>query len=363
MSSPSPQARNSTFELLRILAMGFIVTSHCSVHSWFPTEPSRFLFNNIFIDWCVLGNLGVDLFVMISGYFLCTRSFRFSSLEKLFSQVWFYSLFGFGISFLFGFSHTREQVFAAFFPTIFEEYWFFTAYIILMLLTPCLNLFFSQTSKQQQLIFIGTLFFVWVVLPTLTRKLLYGTELAQFILFYSIGAFFRKFPEALLKHVRAARFLAIGSFLLLLSSSVFLRFAPAGIFEYCYSSTLYFYSRNSIFVVLCAIGFLGWAVFAKPFHSRLINRISSCTFGVYLFHDNPYMRELIWARTVNNAAFYDSYLLPVRMLIAIAVVYLVGICMERLRQVLVEPVSLPLTHALFSLIEKPAKHLIAIFHS
>ena len=64
--------RNSSFELLRITSMLLIVAHHFVVHGKFDLTAS--FSKNIFFlqSLSMFGKLGVNLFVLISGYFSCT---------------------------------------------------------------------------------------------------------------------------------------------------------------------------------------------------------------------------------------------------------------------------------------------------
>ena len=73
-------ARNAAFELLRIIAMLFIIAHHFYVHGGFssisPTNKALMTFFEFG------GKFGVAIFVMISGYFLVNSKFK---IKKLFS--------------------------------------------------------------------------------------------------------------------------------------------------------------------------------------------------------------------------------------------------------------------------------------
>ena len=64
----------------------------------------------------------------------------------------------------------------------------------------------------------------------------------------------------------------------------------------------------------------------------IINKIASCTFGVYLFHDNPFIRKKLWIEWIRNQIFYDSKWLILRMILSVIIVYSLGIIIELLRQ-------------------------------
>ena len=57
-----PKVRNSNIELLRIIAMTFIVIWHISVHA----QKGELNSHNYIVAFCTTG---VNLFILISGYF------------------------------------------------------------------------------------------------------------------------------------------------------------------------------------------------------------------------------------------------------------------------------------------------------
>ena len=75
--------RQSNLELSRILAMYLIVMHHFSVHGgvpiWSGSAPLSF---NFYLDQLLStgGKIGVNLFVLITGYFLAKKFSKFSSL-------------------------------------------------------------------------------------------------------------------------------------------------------------------------------------------------------------------------------------------------------------------------------------------
>lgn len=77
--------RDSKFELLRIISMIFIVSSHFSVFgNWH--EKGKDIISTM--QFQPLGQIGVYLFVMISGYFLSTRSMSFQNAWKRIKSLW-----------------------------------------------------------------------------------------------------------------------------------------------------------------------------------------------------------------------------------------------------------------------------------
>lgn len=145
MSSATPipgRARHSNFELLRIVAMAMIVAHHFVVHVLWPAET---LSGGNFalaggINALFLG--GVNLFVMISGFFGIKLTWR--SLLNLWLFVGFYLLVSragyhyyalhYGLP---GITWRSALLPLAMFSR--SGYWFINYYFVLMLFSPLLN--------------------------------------------------------------------------------------------------------------------------------------------------------------------------------------------------------------------------------
>ncbi|MBQ4565979.1 MAG: acyltransferase [Oscillospiraceae bacterium] len=325
-------ARNSALELLRIIAMLLIVLSHICAHSGFVIDGGSVSLNRLLVQWGALGGLGNNLFVLISGYFLCTRGTKAPSLGKLFVQVWFYSISLFVVcKFAFDYDYSLIALAEVFLPTIFQEYWFFTAYVLLALLSPFLNLFLESVSKtglRKLLLLAGVL---WVLIPTFTRMQMGGNKLTHFMFLYLIGAYFRKYPENLFSRKGLRRLVTLASFALLFLST--LAFEVLGtkwsIFD---SHGKFFFESNTLLVMGASLGLFSMAIYGKAFFNPLINGIAGCTFGVYLIHDNPAVRKLLWRQLLPHGAYMDSPFLIVGMLFSVTAVFLLCTGIEYLRQ-------------------------------
>ena len=76
--------RNSNLELLRIIAMVFIVSHHFAVHgfgdcNFVISNPNNYLI--YFLS--IFGKIGVDIFVLISAYFMVNSRFTLRKLLVL----------------------------------------------------------------------------------------------------------------------------------------------------------------------------------------------------------------------------------------------------------------------------------------
>ena len=99
--------RQSNFELLRIFAMVMIVSHHLAVHGVVPEAfyESSSLLNKSFAAFLIPGGtIGVALFFMLSGFFLCGK--EKGSVKKVALEAAFYS-FLIAIVFAFGLGLSR----------------------------------------------------------------------------------------------------------------------------------------------------------------------------------------------------------------------------------------------------------------
>ena len=334
--------RNSNIEFLRIISMMFIVLSHVCVHSGFDVSVMTVQINKLFIRWGVLGNLGVDIFVMISGYFLCERNFGLKQLIRLWTQVWTYStliLLGCGVFMEYPLSVKR--IISAFLPTIFAEYWFFTAYIVLMLITPLLNEFIKYTSRSTYDKILLTLFVVWFAIPTISMQNMFSDEIPQFIFLYLLGAYFKKYPENLLNSPVLQKCLTIISFGVLFSSTVVMALIKENFISY------QFYLRNSVVIIGCAVGLFAISVYSNPKHNKLVNLVGSCTFGIYLIHDNNIVRELLWTDWLSNINYVNSIMFIPRLIASVLIVFVVSLAIEFSRQ---KTIARPLENIVYNIV-------------
>lgn len=324
--------RNSAIELLRILAMLMIVLSHICCHSGFDSAYSLLSINRLFVQFGYLGNLGVALFLMISGYFQCVSPFRIRSVSRLLSQVWFYSVTLFLLCrFVFGCPYSGSMLLQVFLPTIYGEYWFFTAYMVLLLLSPFLNTMLRSLTRSQYRTMLGISLLLWSVIPTLTKQPMYAGEIPQFLLYYSLGAYFRLYPDNRFRKKSLGWAAALGSMAVVYGLTVVLgyceRFTPEA-----FGASLRFYDRNSLPILTAAVGLFSLAVYSKPFTSRFINTAGSCTFGVYLIHDNPVVRTLLWQQWLHWGAYFTSGSFILRLILSVLLVFALCTLIEWLRQ-------------------------------
>ena len=166
--------RQSNIELLRILAIICIISFHYVYKSGYVLTDLKA--NSLIIkSFWFLGELGVNLFILITGYFLINSKFSFKKLIKLIIEVNFYYLITLFVSLTFGNSieggivalfPNFKTTFLRFFAVIFNRYWFITAYILIYILSPYLNKFIKSLTKNEHKKLLIIILTIWSIIPT-----------------------------------------------------------------------------------------------------------------------------------------------------------------------------------------------------
>ncbi len=328
--------RNSNIELLRIFSMLAIVFHHFSVHRNFYSGSLSV--NSLYLMFIQMGGkISVVCFTVISGYFLInSNGLKITKLLKMWLQLITWSLLVYAVSEISrGGTFNLYELFCALTPVSSEQWWYASAYFVMFLLSPFLNKGLRALSQKQYitLLIIETL--MWSVLGIITFRGFQSNYLVSLIYYYTIGGYFKLYKDDLSigkgRNIAAIAVLGALMFALrvvlgLLGDKVSLigLYAP------------YVYELGSPFGMLIAIfTFLLFKNF-KIKNSRVINTIAAASFGVYLIHDNEYIRQLLWGKLVNAGSLKDSPYLILYSVTACVGVYAACTILELARIYLLE---------------------------
>ena len=153
--------RHWELELLRIFSMFLIVATHYFASDDSPSRIDPALAQSwksaLHAVTIMPGQVGVTIFVLISAYFL-SRSTRspLTRVAKIWIQTFIYScgLWGayFVLSHLVGSSQyfvNPRSILMSVFPVTFGAYWFISAYVVMVIVAPYINILLDATSARQ----------------------------------------------------------------------------------------------------------------------------------------------------------------------------------------------------------------------
>ena len=342
------QKRESNFELLRIISMLSIVVYHFFIHTGFPVIEDKVTINQLYLQFIAMGGkIGVLIFILISGYFLINSSnIKISKILKLWSQLFFYSVGIYIIFVVCGLETvTIKGLVKKFFPILFGEWWFASTYFVLYLFSPYINMFLTKLDKQtyKKLLILMTI--VWVIIPTFSTKDFESNNLIYFFYLYSIGAYIKLWKNDLkIKNSKCFILIALTAFL---TYSTVIIFDIMGLkYTFFRGKETYFYNLKSLPILIMSILIFISFKNLKIKHSKIINTISMATFGVYLIHDNGYIRTLIWKNILPSTSMINSLWFIPYSILAIISVYATCTIIELLRIFLIEKYYMKLINKL-----------------
>jgi len=232
----------------------------------------------------------------------------------------------------------------------FNNYWFMNCYLVLYLISPFLNKFIKSLNQwdHRKCLLISFLLFSIVAYFTNNATINNnGSTIIQFVFLYLLGAYLHKYPikdnfhfKYYSKEKRQLIFLfgyvffTLINFLLLSFSMHLSDFDNQGlqtISSYIFNSK-YGYS-NPIVIVQTVCYFLYFETIS--FKSKLINIISSTTLGIYLIHDNLYIRSIVYKfLNIDKGSIMTFSQCLISMILGIIVIFVGSLLIEYLRTVI-----------------------------
>lgn len=348
------KVRDSNYELLRIISMLFIVTWHILIHGKILQQTNDIL-NFVFNFVMTLLVVHVNCFMLITGYYQYKSSFKWKKVVSFTLQIAFYNLIINLVFKMFGLvEYTNIEFLKQIFFFNFSSYWFFSCYIIIYVFSPFLNKIIDLFDKKRIKKILLCCFMCFSILPFITGNLFFSTDgfsVYQFVFMYFVGAYIRKFnfnKEFTKKNnITQKRFLYIIIYFLcavfnfsLFCTQLIMNGLSSNISQYI-REILNLYNRlyNNPLVIIQAISlFLLFGTF--DFKNKVINKISSLTFGVYLIHESYYMRMNLykWIGIDNGKMIYGKSIL-LKVFVWAIIIFILCAIIEWIRQLLFKLIS------------------------
>lgn len=351
--------RSSSIELLRIIAIFIIIVNHYALYSGFVISDKMEL-STIIPQWLHIGGkLGVNIFIFISGYFLCeSKKFRLIRLVKIVLEVFFYSIFI--IIFAKMVTNTNTMSIIRIIFAIPSSYWrFITLYFMLYILSPYINLFLNTVDMKKLLTLIITLTITWVVIPTFCY---FGFDIdysiAWFIYVYILAAFLKRIEKNIPNNPKKYILIGIASIVLIGLSEVLIRYIGVNYINKLINGVEHFRNYNSLFVIIATVFlFIGFKQIEMK-NNKIINKIASTSLAVFILHDNGLYSNYVWKNILRSASFQYSKLLIFHALGSCLLLFVCFAIIDLLRQRFIEnPVMKFLTPRIENLQQKISNQL------
>lgn len=308
--------RQSNIELLRVIVMFMILLLHANIFTFgWPEGDTLTIVSRLSMESLTI--IAVNVFVLITGYF--GTSFKISRIANILFQIIF-TVFTLSLALialgLFQFSSWKELIHGFYF----WNYWFLNSYLVLVVISPILNLAVNM-MKQSSLRFLLIVMFVILSLfdgdffispPGIGANS--GYSAIWFMFVYLLGRYLKRYPANFNLRSLVLVYLIglIGSIILML---------------YCHD-----YGYNSPFILMQSIAF--FLFFLKmDFTSKTINFIASSSLMVFLVHCHPILVEY-YKGTIRslNSECGNGLMFILFLLGFCVIVYCAAICFDQLRK-------------------------------
>ena len=342
IAAPSEKARESNIELFRIIAMLLIVAHHFVVNSGLMAEDGliynnplswRSLFLLVFGAW---GKIGINCFVMITGYFMCTSKISIKKFMKLFLEIMFYKIVIYSIFWITGYEvFSLGGFLKVIIPirTVYND--FPNAFLLYYLLIPFLSILVRHLNEKQHIYLLLWCGFTYVFLGTVPGFSVKMNYVSWFSVLFVIASYIRLYPKKIYQNRRIWTWLTMIFVLLCVVSVIACAWLSAKTGRMI---VFRFVSDSNTFLAV-ATGVCLFMLFKNLNirYSKFINTAAASAFGVVLIHANSdVMRRWLWVDTIDAAGHYNAPLMPLYAVSCVAAIYIVCALIDQLRIRLIE---------------------------
>lgn len=284
------KVRESSFELIRLLAQWMIVVYH--IYMVHVVAMKDIPFNTSI--WIPL-HIGVPLFVLISGYWGIKVSGK--GLFRLLGQMLVYTvplllLYNLVHGVLDGKQLVKSVLFVSNTP-----FWFMRTYLCLYLFSSVINKYLLDANLKNRVYLLASLISVYMgTLSGMDPALYDGKNILNFLLLYVIGNtlhvyeyVWRKFSVKKL----LLTWFVLNVLLVTMSCLFYENFVEKVIWKLSFP-------YNSPLIIVNTVLFL-MLIAKKPFKSKVVNYLGSSALAIYLLHCTPlfiFDTVGVWARDI-----------------------------------------------------------------
>lgn len=296
--------RSLNFELLRIVAMFMVVMLHVNLFGGVlagynsQENPYSFLISHFVESLCIIS---VNLYVMISGYFLSVsiHPFKVKKLLHITLITVFWSWFIGGMACIFLEANINDFIFNGIFPILSGRYWFVTTYVLMYFLSHYYNKALQVLTKREHFLLILFLGLFFILTPILWDSvgMKSGYSLYWFSYLYIVASFIRRYNI----------FFSINRLLIMWLIVLLLQVIIVYLLDRFYIDPSILLNYNSVFTFISTLCcFLLFKSFNITKGRMFIQFFSPLILGIYLIHINPATMSWIYKDMFPIKEFADD---------------------------------------------------------
>lgn len=277
----------------------------------------------IFGAW---GKIGINCFVMITGYYMCESKISARKLTKLLFEIMFYQVVIGAVFWITEYEpFTISGLVHVLLPIRDVSNGFTSAFILFYLLIPFLSILVHNLNEKQHIRLIVWCGFTYVFLGTVPGLSITMNYVSWFSVLYVLASYIRLYPKPIFSNVKAWAWFSVFFVILDIISVISVTWLGEKLNR---NMSYVFVSYSNTFLAV-ATGICAFMLFknVKVRYSKIINTIATSTFGVLLIHANSdTMRRWLWKDMLDVVGHYFSPYLPLYAFGCVIAIF--GICVE-----------------------------------
>ncbi len=327
--------RESNIELYRIVLMLLIIAHHYVVNSGLLNVIYTNQVNSNSIFWIIFGawgKVGINCFVLITGYYMCKSNITLKKFLKLFLEVLFYNLVITIIFMIFSNKFSFWNGIYSILPIKGIGVDFSGCFLFFYLLIPYINLLIKSMNQKQHLFLIIILLIFFTIVPTFPKFSITINYVEWFFVIYLIGSYIRLYPNKIINNRNIIRFGTLVAYIISIVSIVFLLF-----YSVKHGKRIAYFLVNDCYKIMAVITSIFTFLLFKNMrvkNNKIINTIASSIFGVLLIHANSdAMRSFLWKDVLNNVSLQNQniYYIIVHGVISVIIIFVVCVLIDQIR--------------------------------
>ena len=332
--------RNSNLELFRIISMFFILAHHYVVHAGLlstgpiPQDPLSFQ-SQFLLVFGAFGKIGINCFVLISGYFMCKKDITLRKFLKLVCEFLFYKVI---VTLAFHFTGyyrlSLSEMLLSFLPIRNLGTDFYTGYFVFFLFIPFLNILVRNMNEKAHLRLLLLSVSVYSLLYFLPGFSVTLNNSVWFMVLYIVASYIRLYPKKIFDSKRFWRAAALACFLACVLSVIICARFIGKIGTGVATAWHFVIDSNNLLALLMGLSAFMYFKNLSLRQSRFINAVASATFGILLLHANGVpMKTWLWLDVLHTQEYQALSPLAgiLHAIIASVLVFAAGTVIDLLR--------------------------------
>jgi surface polysaccharide O-acyltransferase-like enzyme len=288
--------RDTALDLLKIVAAFFVVILHVNGYSVVLHGISNYSTVSR-IQYIILEAISypaIHIFVLVGSYYMIKIDHQQKSIRRIYSQTLTVTIIGLFIAFfLIPSDITLERGLRSIFPFSQRAYWYVSDYIVLLLLSPYLNIIINYTNNKQIVILMIILIFITTILPYISTSDWISSNLLLFVELYIISGYIIRIEDKL-KKLHNIYFIIWALATSILAASGIIIYRLSNIIHFLNGKEMFLFKYSSILVHVEGISLFLFFLTKnskKPI-SILGQIISKTSLFIYLIHMHPVFKEI-----------------------------------------------------------------------